>query len=160
MKTDGARHEPRNVVKAHREQMQQASLNTRIAVWLTEHIGTMLCAYVFAVIGIGSLIGVFANNMFLTLLFGSVSSYFLQLVLLPILAVGNNVLSKHNELMAEEQLRTTQKSSHELATILTQLAAHQQLLSTLERQLVATEQHTLEILTLVDRPPTRKRSAS
>ncbi len=92
---------------------QVAQGNERLAVWLTTHIGTMATAYLFAGIGIGSLVGVFTNNTFLAALFGSISSYFLQLVLLPILSVGQNVLSRHAELQADEQFHATQRTLHE-----------------------------------------------
>lgn len=90
-----------------------AAANERIAVWLTKHTGTMLCAYLFAGIGIGSLVGVFTNNTVLAAICGSLSSYFLQLVLLPVLAVGSNVLSRHAELQADEQFHATQRTLHE-----------------------------------------------
>lgn len=107
-------YQPRNVNARHKAELQQAGFNTRVAVWLTRNVGTMQCAYIFAGIGIGSLIGVFTNNVFLAALFGSVSSYFLQLVLLPVLSVGQNVLGRHAELLAEEQYQTTMRTYHEL----------------------------------------------
>lgn len=93
--------------------LRAAAANERIAVWLTRHTGTMACAYLFAGIGIGSLIGVFTNNAILAAICGSLSSYFLQLVLLPVLAVGSNVLSRHAELQADEQFHATQRTLHE-----------------------------------------------
>lgn len=107
-------HTPRNVNVVHKEKHKTASLNQRIAVMLTNHVGTMWCSYLFAGIGIGSLVGVFTGNVFLALLFGSISSYFLQLVLLPVILTGQNVLSAHQELLAEEQFATTVKIYHDL----------------------------------------------
>jgi hypothetical protein len=111
-------HTPRNVNEQHKA--ERTGLNQRIAVWLTTHTGSMLCAYIFAGIGVGSLVGVFTNNLFLAALFGSVSSYFLQLVLLPILAVGTAVLSRHSELQANEMFATSQHSFADIE----QIAAH------------------------------------
>lgn len=83
------RHSPRAISLRHAHAAHHRSkLNETIAVALTARVGTMAAAYLFAAIGIGSLIGVFTGNVFLALLFGSISSYFLQLVLLPVLAVG------------------------------------------------------------------------
>lgn len=93
--------------------LRLAEVNERLAVWLTKHTGSMACAWLFAGIGVGSLIGVFTNNVFLAALFGSISSYFLQLVLLPVLSVGQNVLSRHAELQADEQFHATQRTLHE-----------------------------------------------
>jgi hypothetical protein len=75
--------------------------NSRLAVLITKNVGTMWAAYVFAVIGITSLVGVLTNNITLTLLAGGLSSYFLQLVLLPIIMVGQNVISASQDARAE-----------------------------------------------------------
>lgn len=111
-------HTPRNINEQHKA--EQTGFNQHVAVWLTTHVGSMLCAYLFAGIGVGSLVGVFTNNLFLAALFGSVSSYFLQLVLLPILAVGTSVLSRHSELQADEMFATSQHSFADIE----QIAAH------------------------------------
>jgi hypothetical protein len=75
--------------------------NTSLAVVITKSVGTMWCAYVFAVIGITSLVGALTNNLTLTLVAGGISSYFLQLVLLPIIIVGQNVISASQDARAE-----------------------------------------------------------
>jgi hypothetical protein len=75
--------------------------NDRLAVQITKRVGTMWAAYVFAVIGITSLVGAVTNNISLTLLAGGLSSYFLQLVLLPIIMVGQNVISASQDARAE-----------------------------------------------------------
>ena len=75
--------------------------NSRLAVVITMNVGTMWAAYVFAVIGITSLVGVLTSNITLTLLAGGLSSYFLQLVLLPIIMVGQNVISASQDARAE-----------------------------------------------------------
>jgi hypothetical protein len=116
-------HTPRNPNARHAQEHAAAGLNATIAIWLTKHVGTMACAYVFAGIGIGSLVGVFTGSVFLAALFGSVSSYFLQLVLLPVLSVGQNVLSRHSELMAEEMYHNTLRLLHENAEAAKHLAA-------------------------------------
>ena len=116
------RHQPRNVNQMHRREQQAAGFNTRVAVWLTKNVGTMQCAYIFAGIGIGSLVGVATNNVVLAALFGSLSSYFLQLVLLPILSVGQNVLGRHAELQADEMFNTSQRSFKDIEEIMAHLS--------------------------------------
>jgi len=76
-------------------------LNSRLAVLITKNVGTMWAAYIFSVIGIASLVGVVTGNMTLTFLAGGLSSYFLQLVLLPIIMVGQNVISASQDARAE-----------------------------------------------------------
>ena len=77
------------------------AFNSRLAVLITKRVGTMWAAYVFAVIGITSLVGAVTDNISLTLLAGGLSSYFLQLVLLPIIMVGQNVISAAQDARAE-----------------------------------------------------------
>ncbi len=77
-------------------------LNLLIAVWITNHVGTMWAAYIFAAIGIGSLVGVLTGSAVLTLVCGAVSSYFLQLVLLPVIMVGQSVQQAHADAMSEQ----------------------------------------------------------
>lgn len=148
-------HRPKNVIRAHKEAARQGQhgTNARIAVWLTEHVGTMMTAYLFAAIGIGSLVGVFTGNTFLALLFGSLSSYFLQLVLLPILSVGQNVLNEHNELLAQEQYQTTMKSYSDLEAIMTHLSQQ-------DAAITGIEEKVLAILEKLEQPAARKRTKS
>lgn len=100
-------HKPRNINATHKAEQ---GINTRIAVTLTRIVGSMQTAYVFAVL---ALVGLFAIlgwlNPIVVLLVAWLSQTFLQLVFLPILSVGQNVLGRHAELMAEEQFATTQK---------------------------------------------------
>lgn len=114
-------HQPANVNEVHAA--ERLSLNDRIAVLISKNVGSMICAYAFACIGVGSLVGVITGNTLLALLCGSVSSYFLQLVLLPILALGQNILGRHAQLMAEEQYRTTRRALHDSDQLVAHLSA-------------------------------------
>ena len=101
-----AEYKPRLVTAATvRHQLHGSSrvgeFNSRLAVGITKYVGTMWAAYVFAVIGITSLVGAVTGNIELTLLAGGLSSYFLQLVLLPIIMVGQNVISASQDARAE-----------------------------------------------------------
>ena len=80
----------------------EGGFNLALALWITKHVGTMGCAYVFAAIGVGSLIGALTGNALLALTCGAVSSYFLQLVLLPIIMVGQNVQQAHADAVSEQ----------------------------------------------------------
>lgn len=121
-----AEHQPRNVNEQH--QAERLGLNDRIAVWVSTHVGSMSCAYAFACIGIASLVGVLTGNTMLAVLCGSFSSYFLQLVLLPILALGQNILGRHAQLQAEEQHRTTLQTYRDLAQLVQHLRAQDDVL--------------------------------
>lgn len=73
--------------------------NDKLAIFITNKVGTMYCAYLFAVLGIMGIIGALTGNVELVLIVGAISGYFLQLVLLPIIIVGQNIQSqKHDSL--------------------------------------------------------------
>lgn len=115
---------PRNVNVVHKAELVAAGFNTRLAVALTQRVGTMWTAYSFAVLAI---IGLFAILGVLTpvvaLLVAWLSQTFIQLVLLPIIMVGQNVLGRKSELQADEQFNTTQKSYHDIEQIMQHLSA-------------------------------------
>jgi hypothetical protein len=75
--------------------------NTWLAVTITKSVGTMWAAYIFTLIAIGGAVAVITNNAFLTALSVLISQTFLQLVLLPIIIVGQNVISASQDARAE-----------------------------------------------------------
>jgi hypothetical protein len=95
-------HTPKNVNEQHKAVQQDAGINQRIAVTLTRAVGTMPCAYLFVCLAIAGFPGLHAS---LPAYVQWISQTFLQLVFLPVLSVGQTVLSKHQELMAEEQYK-------------------------------------------------------
>lgn len=136
-------HIPRNPNERHKDEQAHAGVNIRLAVWLTTHVGTMACAYVFLCIGVGSLVGVLTNNTLLALICGSLSSYVLQLVLLPILSVGQNVLSRKQELQADELYQTAQHNFHDTEQTLHHLDAQDGELLRQTTMLTAIMEHLL-----------------
>jgi hypothetical protein len=77
------------------------SFNTWLAVAVTKSVGTMWAAYIFTVIALAGAVGLVTNNAFLILLIALISQTFLQLVLLPIIIVGQNVISASQDARAE-----------------------------------------------------------
>jgi uncharacterized membrane protein len=140
-------HQPRNVNKLHKEQLAAAGINARIAVGLTKHVGTMWTAYSFAVLAI---IGLFAILGLLTpivaLLVAWLSQTFIQLVLLPIIMVGQNVLGRHAELMAEEQYNTTKKTYADIESTMKHLDDQDALILKIVEKLDAQGTLILEIV--------------
>lgn len=76
-------------------------INTWLAVSITKSVGTMWAAYVFTLISIGGAVAVITNNVFWTAVSVLISQTFLQLVLLPIIIVGQNVISESQDARAE-----------------------------------------------------------
>ena len=80
--------------------------NNRLAVIITKSVGTMWAAYLFTLIAIVGAVGLITNNAFLTLLIALISQTFLQLVLLPVIIVGQNVISASQDARAEADHET------------------------------------------------------
>jgi hypothetical protein len=80
---------------------QLGQFNTWLAVTVTKSVGTMWAAYLFTLIAVGGAVAVITSNAFLTALSVLISQTFLQLVLLPIIIVGQNVISASQDARAE-----------------------------------------------------------
>jgi len=115
---------PRMVTnKEIRQQIHGAGPVGRFNNWLasvvTKGVGTMWAAYVFAAIALVSLPGAIDayRRGDTVLAIGWLSQSFLQLVLLPIIIVGQNVISAHQDARAE--------TDHETLTTLYEINVHQ-----------------------------------
>jgi uncharacterized membrane protein len=120
-------HTPRNINEIHRQEHREAGMNQRIAVTLTRWVGSMECAYIFTIIAFIGLFGLLGwLNPFIFLLMQWLSQQFLQLVLLSVIMVGQAVLGRKSELMAEEQFHTTQDAYADIKEIMLHLDAQDQ----------------------------------
>lgn len=139
-------HKPRNINAAHRAEQ---GVNTRIAVGLTRIVGSMPTAYVFcilAIIGLCAILGLL--NPLVALLVSWTSQTLIQLVLLPVIMVGQNVLSRHQELQADEMFATTEKSFHDIEQIMQHLEAQ-------DAELLRQSTMLLELMEQTKRPPAK-----
>ena len=85
--------------------MELRTFNKRIALWVTEKVGTMWCAYAFCLLALISLPEALASHDLLKIV-SWVAQTFLPLVLLPIIIVGQNIQSN----IAEQQADTDSKT--------------------------------------------------
>jgi hypothetical protein len=109
-----------------------ARFNTWLAVKITKTVGTMWIAYVFAAIALISLPAAIQSGSVIIIV-AWVAQTFFQLVLLPIIIVGQNVIQATNDARAEadhETLSAVHKLTIEVhaineaqSAILTQLQA-------------------------------------
>ena len=144
------KHKPRNIIEVHKaEQAAHSTLYTRFneksAVWLTRIFSAMELFWLldlFLVIWmVGNSVGIwhFDPMPFPLLLF---IWNIPQLPLLPLLAIGQSILGRRQELQAEEQFNTTQKSYHDIEEVMKHLdkqdEAILQILERLEGQSAAT----------------------
>lgn len=132
-------HIPQKVTIAKAEQAL-TGFNMKIAVAITKGLGTMICAYIFAILAIIGFPGFGATP---TQYVQWVSQTFIQLVALSVLAVGQQVLSKHGELMAEEQYKTTISTYHDIEQVMNHLSAQDTELVHLTEHLLAQDAELL-----------------
>src|SRR5438093_3271664 len=79
--------------------------NAAVAVRITRIVGTMYCAYAFTLIALVAFPAAIQQRS-ATVLVNWLSSNFLQLVLLPIIIVGQNVISAAQDARAEADHET------------------------------------------------------
>lgn len=116
------RYKPQNVNEAHRSSL---GIQDRIALGITTAIGTMYAVYVFALFMAGWMLwqGYFAHTPFdpypfaFLLFLGNI----VQLLLMPLIMVGQNIQSRHAELRSDEEFKTTISSYHDIEAILKHL---------------------------------------
>src|SRR5947209_19650149 len=114
-------HVPRLVHSRHVQQTVHGSgpmgrLNAAVAVRITRIVGTMYCAYAFTLLALVALPAAIEQGS-PTVIVNWLSSNFLQLVLLPIIIVGQNVISAAQDARAE--------ADHETLTALHQMSKQQ-----------------------------------
>ena len=107
----------RNANKLHKESL---GINERIGLFITKTVGTMWCAYAFALLALVSLPAALASGQ-LIIIVAWIAQTFLQLVLLSIIMVGQDLQSRHSEIRAELDFETNTKAEKEIEKILNKL---------------------------------------
>jgi hypothetical protein len=80
-------------------------INTRLAVGIIKIVGSMWCAYLFALLALISLPAAIRSHDPIIII-AWIAQTFLQLVLLPIIIVGQNVQAAANDARAESDHET------------------------------------------------------
>lgn len=108
-------------VHANTADHRKGTVNKKIGVAITTVVGSMWCAYVFGLLALLSLPAILTQafhlhvfpswltNVSLGALVAWVSSYFLQLVLLPIIIVGQNAQAEAGDARAAKTFEDTEK---------------------------------------------------
>jgi hypothetical protein len=95
----------RHVQKAVHGDNLMGRINTRLAVGITKSVGSMWCAYIFTLIALISLPAAISTHSPIIIV-AWVAQTFLQLVLLPIIIVGQNVQNAASDARAESDHET------------------------------------------------------
>jgi hypothetical protein len=103
-------HVPRLVLHQHVHQTVHGNsllgrFNTRVAVTITRTVGSMWCAYAFALLALISLPAAIGSHDPIIIV-AWIAQTFLQLVLLPIIIVGQNVQAAAGDARAESDHET------------------------------------------------------
>ncbi len=106
------------------------TLNGRIAVALTRIVGTMWCAYAFAVLALVALPDALATGGLLPLI-QWVSQTFIQLVMLSVIMVGQNILASASDRRADMTYQDADATFHEAEEIQSHLKVQDEALTAL-----------------------------
>ena len=117
---------------------EHVGLNGRIALVLTTVVGTMWCAYAFAVLALAALPSALADGSMLAIV-QWISQTFIQLVMLSVIMVGQNILSKAGDRRAEMTFKDADATFHEAGQIQKHLIAQDAALNTLLDKVAALE---------------------
>ena len=90
--------------------------NTWLAVKITAIVGTMICAYVFTIIALLSAPSAFRSGQLLIIV-AWIAQTFLQLVLLPVIIVGQNVQAAAADKRSEQTYKDAEAVLHEAQMI-------------------------------------------
>jgi hypothetical protein len=107
--------------------------NTRVALIVTQAVGSMWCAYAFALFDLISLPDAIKAGV--AAVVSWVAQTFLQLVLLSVIMVGQNVQAAAADKRSEATFEDASATLHEVASVQLQLAAQEALLARIAEKL-------------------------
>ena len=119
--------------------------NTRVALVVTAVVGSMWCAYAFALFDLISLPDAISGGA--ATIVSWVAQTFLQLVLLSIIMVGQNVQAAAADKRSEATFHDASATLHEMAHVQGHLAAQDVLLTRIAEKI------GLEPVHVIDAPP-------
>lgn len=113
-------HPTQNPNLLYKAEQKAAGFNQKLAVLLTKAVGTMSCAYIFALLAI---FGLPAWGSPIPSWVQWLSQTFIQLVMLSVIMVGQSVISRKQELQTDEMYQFIQKSYTDIEQIALHLNA-------------------------------------
>lgn len=103
-------HLPANVNRLVEIEQEKASINEKIAIFVTNLLGNMWTAYFFLFLAI---VGFPVNNPTPQAIVQWFSTTCIQLVALSVLALGQTIQNRHSELKAEQSFKMDMKNTHD-----------------------------------------------
>jgi hypothetical protein len=117
---------------------EHVGFNGKIALTLTTVVGTMWCAYAFAVLALVALPSALGQGTVLALV-SWLSQTFIQLVMLSVIMVGQNILSKASDKRAQMTYEDADATFHESEQIQAHLMAQDAAINQLLDKIAALE---------------------
>lgn len=107
---------------------ERVGINGKIGLFITTVVGTMWCAYVFSGLAFVSLRTALSSGDLVTIV-SWISQTFLQLVLLPVIIVGQNIQARAADRRADETYKDAEAIMHECIQLQAHLRAQDKVLS-------------------------------
>ena len=117
---------------------ESVGINGKVALTLTTVVGTMWCAYAFAVLAFFALPSAISSGSVLQLI-QWLSQTFIQLVMLSVIMVGQNILSKASDKRADMTYQDADATFHESEQIQAHLLEQDTAINTLLDKIAALE---------------------
>jgi len=108
---------------------EHVGFNGRVALILTTTVGTMWCAYAFSVLALVALPQALQGGLLPIIQW--VSQTFIQLVMLSVIMVGQNILSRASDKRADETYQDADATLHEAQQIQDHLKAQDEAIGVL-----------------------------
>lgn len=120
-----------NTNEVHKSRLSRTD---KIALFITNKVGTMGFFYICAIM---VTIPLFFKSTMPVIQY--ISSGYLQLILLPLILVGQNLQSRHSELRAQHDYETNVRAEKEIESILLHLEKQDQIMLSILRKIEAME---------------------
>lgn len=121
----------KNPYQAHKNSLSPLD---KFALFMTDRVGTM--GFFFACVVLVT-IPLFLSSVLPIVQY--ISSGYLQLILLPLILVGQNLQSRYTEIRAEHDFNTNVKAEKEIETILLHLEKQDQVMSVILKKIETLE---------------------
>lgn len=117
---------------------EHVGINGKVALTLTTVVGTMWCAYAFAVLALVALPSALQSGKMLDLI-QWISQTFIQLVMLSVIMVGQNILGKASDKRAQMTYDDADATFHDAEQIQAHLKEQDAALNTMLDKIAALE---------------------
>jgi len=124
---------------------EHVGFNGKVALTLTTVVGTMWCAYAFAVLALVALPSALQSGNVLDMI-QWISQTFIQLVMLSVIMVGQNILGKASDKRAEMTYNDADATFHESEQIQAHLAEQDKAVNELLDKVGALEKRLADAL--------------